>query len=110
MKQIEGQMSIFDFIKPSRNPGAGGVFRYLRHGPHTLIPEVREQTKQYLIEHGVPDWIKWRKDSLCCANCTWYDGTSCRKGPHTCHYEFEYLICDGFKQSIVERKPSTIGK
>lgn len=23
---------------------------------------------------------------------------------------FEYLICDGFKQSITERKPTTVGK
>lgn len=106
---IAGQMSIFDFIKPQKS-GTGGIHRYLRYGPHTLIPEVREQTRQYLTEYGVPDWVKWDKNSLACQNCTWYDGTTCRCGAHTCHYEFGFLICDGFRQSIVERKPSTVGK
>lgn len=106
---IAGQMSIFDFIKPKKS-GTGGIHRYLRYGPHTLIPEVREQTRQYLTEYGVPEWVKWDKNSLACENCTWYDGTTCRGGAHTCHYEFGFLICDGFRQSIVERKPSTVGK
>lgn len=114
-----GQLSIFDvydFLKPI-NPEQGkpiypnrGVWQYLRYGPHTLIPEVREETKAYLEEHGVPDFVKWDKGSLPCRNCTWFDGISCRGGAHTCHYEFDYLICDGFKQSIVERKPTTVGK
>lgn len=87
----------------------GAVHRYLRYGPHTLIPEVREETRKYLEEYGVPDWVKWDKSSLPCENCTWFDGKTCRSGGHTCHYEFDYLICDGFYQSIVERKPSTVG-
>lgn len=84
--------------------------RYLRYGPHTLIPEVREKTKEYLDENGVPEWIKWEKDSLPCENCTWYDGTQCCSGGHTNHFEYGYLICDGFYQSCVERKPSTVGE
>lgn len=108
---IDGQISIFDFLpKPKRKPGGGTIHRYLRYGSHTLIPEVAEEVKQYLEEFGVPDWVTWSKDSLPCANCTWFDGVSCRHGAHTCHYEFDYLICDEFKQSITERKPSTVGK
>lgn len=147
MKQIEGQLSIFDFISqpkpepqyalpcdtcgydikgccdydyiknhdycvlgskwtPKRVPP---IDRYLRYGPHTLIPEVRDEVKAYLEQNGVPDWVKWDKNSLPCVNCTWYDGSVCKGGGHTCHYEFGYLICDGFYQSIVERKPSTVG-
>lgn len=86
------------------------VDRYLRHGPHTLIAKVREETKAWLDQNGVPDFVKWDKNSLPCQNCTWYDGSSCRSGGHTCHYEYGYLICDGFYQSIVERKSSTVGK
>ena len=110
--ECEGQLSIFDFISPPKTETirSGAVHRYLRYGPHTLIKEVREYTKAYLDQNGVPEWVKWDKNSLPCQNCTWYDGTSCRSGGHTCHYEYEYLICDGFYQSIVERKPSTVGK
>ena len=85
------------------------IDRYLRYGPHTLVEEVREEAKSWLDQNGVPDFVTWDKNSLPCQNCTWYDGTSCRSGGHTCHYEYEYLICDGFYQSIVERKPSTVG-
>lgn len=109
IKQIEGQMTIFDFLRPYRDPGIGGVYRYLRYGPHTLIPKVAEETRKYLIINGVPEWVKWDKNSLPCSNCTWYDGEKCCTGDHTYHREFEYLICDAFRQSITERKPSTVG-
>ena len=111
-EQLEGQMNIFDFI-PKPEPKTihiPPIHRYLRYGPHTLIPEVREETRAYLESNGVPEWVKWDKNSLPCENCTWYDGTDCRGGAHTCHYEFDYLICDNFYQSIVERKPSTVGE
>jgi hypothetical protein len=138
--ECEGQLSIFDYLSPAQEyyfdtgkttywQDSQGkpyqwwknkapkepkhippVDRYLRHGPHTLVPEVREAAKTWLDQNGVPEWVKWDKNSLPCQNCTWYDGTSCRSGGHTCHYEYEYLICDGFYQSIVERKPSTVGK
>ena len=107
---IPGQMTIFDFLKEEpKSPGTGGIFRYLRYGPHTVIPEVAEQTRQYLTEHGVPDWVTWDKNSLPCQNCTWFDGKTCCSGGHTCHFEFDYLVCDMFRQSITERKPSTVG-
>ena|GEM_PF-6953368 len=107
---IPGQMTIFDFLKEEpKAPGTGGIFRYLRYGPHTVIPEVAEQTRQYLTEHGVPDWVTWDKNSLPCQNCTWFDGKTCCSGGHTCHFEFDYLVCDMFRQSITERKPSTVG-
>lgn len=111
-KQIPGQMDIFDFIDKPRPKivGTGVVHRYLRYGPHTLISEVREETKAYLDKYGVPDWVTWDKKSLPCPNCTWWDKTTCRSGGHTNHYEHGYLICDGFFQSIVERKPSTVGE
>ena len=139
MRQIPGQMSIFDYMTPAQeyyiatgkttywqdsqgkpyrwwedpktkpSKRIPPVHRYLRYGPHTLIPEVREETKAYLDANGVPDWVEWSKDSLPCENCTWWDGTDCRSGGHTNHFEYGYLICDGFYQSIVERKPSTVG-
>lgn len=148
VKNIEGQMSIFDFIeKPKEQEqdflpcdtcghdikgccdydylanhdycrlgdkwipkeDKGAILRYLRHGPHTLIPEVREKTKAWLDKHGVPEWANWDKNRVPCDNCTWYDGRSCCSGGHTNHFEYGFLICDGFKQSIVERKPSTVG-
>lgn len=115
--ECEGQMNIFDFIPnpeqkevikaPDRVPP---VHRYLRYGPHTLIPEVREETKNWLDKNGVPEWATWDKNSVPCSNCTWFDGRNCCSGGHTNHYEYGYLICDGFYQSIVERKPTTIGK
>ena len=107
---ITGQMNIFDFLPKPKIKESGAIHRYLRYGPHTLIPEVRERTKRCLEEDGVPDWVKWKKDSLPCANCTWFDGNTCRYGAHSCHYEFDYLICDVFRQSIVERKPTTVGR
>lgn len=148
VKNIEGQMSIFDFIeKPKEQEqdllpcdtcghdikgccdydyfanhdycrlgdkwipkeDKGAILRYLRHGPHTLIPEVREKTKAWLDKHGVPEWANWDRNRVPCDNCTWYDGRSCCSGGHTNHFEYGFLICDGFKQSIVERKPSTVG-
>ena len=113
MKQIDGQMSLFDFIekpKPPQPKWAGmQIHRYLRYGPHTLIPEVRDKVKKYLDENGVPEWCTWDKLSVPCQNCTWYDGKVCCSGGHTCHFEYDFLICDGFYQSIVERKPSTVG-
>lgn len=96
--------------EPIKEPGKGAIHRYLRYGAHTLIPEVRDYTKQWLDEHGVPDWVTWPRDSLPCKNCTWYDGKKCCDNGHTNHYEYKYLICDGFYQSIVERKPSTVGE
>ena len=106
------KVDIPDFISPpktKREGATGAVHRYLRYGPHTLIPEVREETKAWLDANGVPEWVKWDKNSVPCQNCTWFDGTVCRSGGHTNHYEYGYLICDGFYQSIVERKPSTVG-
>ena len=85
------------------------IHRYLRYGPHTLIPKVRVEAREWLDRYGVPDWVEWTKDSLPCANCTWWDGTDCCSAGHTNHYEYGYLICDGFYQSIVEGKPSTVG-
>lgn len=108
--ECEGQMSIFDFLQKPKVKEIGTIHRYLRYGPHTLIPEVRERTKAFLEKNGVPDFIKWDKNSVPCSNCTWFDGTVCRHGAHTAHYEFDYLICDAFKQSITERKPSTVGR
>jgi hypothetical protein len=102
-------MDIFDYLKESDPISLGAIHRFLRYGPHTVIPEVEEQTREYLEKNGVPDWVKWDKDSLPCQNCTWFDGTSCRSGAHTCHYEFGYLICEMFCQSVTERKPSTVG-
>ena len=114
--ECEGQMNIFDFIPnpkqkevikaPDRVPP---IDRYLRYGPHTLITEVREETRNWLDKNGVPEWVKWDKNSVPCSNCTWFDGNVCRSGGHTNHYEYGYLICDGFNQSITERKPSTVG-
>lgn len=112
--ECAGQMTIFDvydFLKPPKKPvGSAVVHRFLRYGPHTLIPEVRDEARAYLQEHGIPEWVTWDKGSLPCTNCTWFDGISCRGGAHTCHYEFDYLICDRFRQSIIERKPTTVGK
>lgn len=110
-EDLPGQMTIFDvydFLKPT--PGRGGVFRFLRHGPHTLVPEAEKETREFLDKYGVPYWVTWSKDSLCCANCTWFDGSVCCREDHTCHREYGYLICDAFRQSIIERKPSTVGK
>ena len=111
--ECDGQLSIFDIIpmqeqkEPEHVPP---IHRYLRYGPHTLIPEVREETKAWLDRNGVPEWVEWSKSSLPCENCTWWDGTNCCSGGHTNHYEYGYLICDGFYQSCVERKPSTVGE
>lgn len=85
------------------------IHRYLRYGPHTLVPEVRVKAREWLDRYGVPEWVDWDRSSLPCENCTWWDGTNCCSGGHTNHYEYGYLICDGFYQSIVERKPSTVG-
>lgn len=86
------------------------ILQFLRYGPHSLIPQIRAETRKWLDIYGVPGWVTWAKDSLPCENCTWYDGTKCCSGGHTNHFEYGYLICDGFYQSIVERKPSTVGE
>lgn len=111
----EGQMNIFDFVeevKPIRNPGAGALFRLLRYGPHTMVPEAVESCRKY-IEHiggveNIPtappyDFSKaWT--TLPCKNCEYYDGV-CRAGGHSVHYEYDkFLICDAFKQTI-DAKP-----
>jgi len=108
---MKGQITIQDYLdaEKRKHPGWGGCFRYLRHGPHELLPEVRERTRQYLEEYGVPGDFKWSKDSLACCNCLYYDGSKCCRGAHTYHREFGYLICDAFKYSCTERKPSTVG-
>lgn len=90
-------------------PHTPQIYGYLRYGPHTLIPQVRAKARAWLDRYGVPEWVEWEKDSLPCENCTWYDGTKCCSGGHTNHFEYGYLICDGFYQSCVERKPSTVG-
>lgn len=110
--ECDGQLSIFDIIpmqeqkEPEHVPP---IHRYLRYGPHTLIPEVREETKAWLDRNGVPEWVKWHKDSYPCKNCTWWDGIACRRGFLKTHREYGYLICDNFRQSIVERTPATVG-
>ena len=112
-QDIEGQMSLFEFIEQPKPPTPkwyGLPLReYLKYGPHTLIPEVRERVKKYLDEYGVPDVCTYDKLKVPCDNCTWYDGHTCCHGGHTYHYEYGFLICDAFRQSIVERKPSTVG-
>lgn len=85
------------------------IQRFLRYGPHTLTARSRVEAREWLERYGVPDWIKWDKNSLPCTNCTWYDGTNCCNEEHIYHYEFGYRICEAFYQSIVERKPSTVG-
>lgn len=113
--KCEGQLSIFDYLKaadpePEKPKHIPPIYEYLRYGPHTLIPKVAEEAKAYLEKYGVPtDWEKWDKNSLACSNCTWFDGANCRGGGHTCHYEFGFLVCDNFKQSITERTPRTVG-
>ena len=108
-QQIEGQLSLFDFMPKTKRQGRVAIDRFLRYGPHTLIPEVAAETRAYLEQNGVPDWVTWDKDSYPCRNCTWYDGIACRKGFLRTHIEFGYLICDNFCQSITERGPSTVG-
>lgn len=113
--KCEGQLSIFDYLKaadpePEKPKHIPPIYEYLRYGPHTLIPKVAEEAKAYLEKYGVPaDWEKWDKNNLACSNCTWFDGANCRGGGHTCHYEFGFLVCDNFKQSITERTPRTVG-
>lgn len=108
----EGQMNLFDFMEAPKEkvvPSAGALFRYLRYGPHTVVPKVREECKAYLdsvngelpqnfIEYcGNPK--KWHP--LPCSNCEYGRSGTCRAGGHTCHYEYGILICDAFKQTIV---------
>lgn len=82
-KQCEGQMNIFEFISNSIEKVAYGVvFRYLRYGPHTLIPEVREKARKAIEEYGIPDNIhveKWNR-TLPCENCTHSKGGICYSG------------------------------
>lgn len=111
-EMLPGQMTIFDafeFLKPAPAASRGAIHRFLRYGPHTLVPEVEKETRETLDKNGVPDWIKWSKDSLACGNCTWFDGSVCCRGERSYHREYGFLICDAFRQSIVERKPSTVG-
>lgn len=116
----EGQMSIFDFLEPPKQDvyisdvGIGAIFRYLRYGPHTLVPEAKNKCKTYLdsvngklpknfIDHyGDPK--KW--STLPCSNCEYGRSGTCRAGAHTCHYEYDVLICDAFKQTIVGEMPT----
>jgi len=120
MKGCEGQISLFDFMEPPKkevsidNVGMGVLHRYLRYGPHTLIPEVRDKCKAYLdlidgklpenfIEH-CGDPRRW--NPLPCKNCEYGRSGTCRAGGHTCHYEYGVLICDAFKQTIVGDIPT----
>ena len=115
----DGQMSLFDFIEPPKKEvsikkvAPGALFRYLRYGPHTLVPEARDECKAYLdsLNGVVPDDMDdiyhfskgW--STLPCGNCEHEKGGVCMFGGHTCHYEYEkYLVCDAFKQTI-DAKP-----
>lgn len=91
------------------HPGRCSVFNYLRYGPHTLVESVADSVRDYLSRFGVPKDIKFDKSKFPCENCTWYDGKVCCSGGHSCHFEYDICICDGFKRSITERKPSTVG-
>lgn len=120
MKDIEGQISIFDFIDPPKKEidicdvGIGALFRYLRYGPHTMVPEARSKCKAYLnsVNGKLPksftdiygETKKWRP--LPCTNCEYGRSGTCRDGGHTCHYEYDVLICDAFKQTIVGDIPT----
>lgn len=110
----EGQMSIFDFIEQPKKEtviGIGTLHRYLRYGPHTLVPDVRNKCKEYLdlVNGELPDgFIKYYGDpkkwhSLPCLNCEHFSDGCCRAGAHTCHYEYDVLICDAFRQTIVAK-------
>lgn len=66
--ECEGQLSIFDFLPKPKKENQGNVHRFLRYGPHTLIPEVGEETRSYLEKNGVPDWVTWDKLSVPCKN------------------------------------------
>lgn len=117
MKGCEGQISIFDIIEPPKQEihtnevGIGVLFRYLRYGPHTLVPEARNKCKAYLdsVNGKLPknfvkqcgDPKKWHP--LPCLNCEHFADGRCRAGGHTCHYEYDVLICDAFKQTIIAK-------
>ena len=81
--ECDGQLSIFDIIpaqeqkEPEHVPP---IHKYLRYGPHTLIPEVRKETKAWLDRNGIPEWVEWSRYSLPCENCTWWDVTNCCSG------------------------------
>lgn len=110
MIQCEGQISIFDLIEQHQihKVGIGTLFRYLRYGPHTVIPVVASRCKEYLDSQGgnLPaDFIEvygnpkqWKL--LPCANCEYGRSGTCRAGGHTCHYEYGVLICDAFRQTF----------
>ena len=114
MKEVPGQISLLDLIEPPQkevhnNVGTGALFRYLRYGPHTLVPEARYKCKAYLesVNGKLPqnfiencgDPRKWK--SLPCRNCEYGRSGTCRAGGHTCHFEYGVLVCDAFKQTIV---------
>lgn len=120
MKGCEGQISLFDFMEPPKQEvhidevGMGALHRYLRYGPHTLVPAVRDECKAYLdsVNGKLPqnfidycgDPRKW--SPLPCRNCEYGRSGTCRAGAHTCHYEYDVLICDAFKQTIVGDMPT----
>lgn len=122
MKGCEGQISLFDFVElPKKevdidNVGIGALFRYLRYGPHTMVPEARNKCKEYLESVGgkLPKCFidvygnpkQW--NNLPCKNCEYCFGGVCNTGGHTCHYEYGVLICDGFKQTIDARPEKSI--
>ena len=100
-------------IELTEVPSIGVLFDYLRYGPHTVVPEVRERCKRYLdTVHGkIPqnfidfygDPKRW--NTMPCANCEYGRSGLCRSGGHTCHYEYGVLICDGFKWTIEGKLP-----
>ena len=115
--ECDGQISIFDFIEPIKEPihrsepGMGALHRYLRYGPHTLVPEARNKCKEYLdsVNGELPEsFIKYCGDPkkwhlLPCLNCEHSINGCCHAGAHTCHYEYDVLICDAFKQTITAK-------
>lgn len=122
MIQCEGQMSLFELFEhqPKENiekVGIGALFRYLRYGPHTMIPEAAQECKAYLDSTNgeLPeDFIKvyrnpkkW-KPLLPCRNCKYGRSGTCESGGHTCHYEYDVLICDGFEQTIQGNMPELL--
>lgn len=117
MNIIPGQISLFDIIKPPNKEihindvGIGTLFRYLRYGPHTVVPIVRNKCKEYLesVEGELPEsFIKiygkpntWK--GLPCKNCEYEKDGECQAEEHTYHYEYGSLVCDGFRQTIIAK-------
>lgn len=119
MKDVPGQISIFDFLEPANKQihgsevGIGALHRYLRYGPHTLVYEARNSCKEYLeLNNGeVPaSFIKlygnpksWT--GFACQNCKYGRNSVCSASGVTYHREFGILICDGFRQTIDGKIP-----